>query len=69
MIGPLAKAIGGFIYVLVAIDNFTKCIEYKPVTTQSADRVVDFISDILYLFNFPNTIIIDLGSNFTSKTF
>ena len=69
MIGPLAKAIGGFTYVLVAIDNFTKCIEYKPVTTQSTNIVVDFIRDILYRFGFPNTIITDLGSNFTSETF
>ena len=39
------------------------------MTTQSADRVVDFICDILYRFSYPNTIIIDLGSNFTSETF
>ena len=39
MMGPLAKAPGGFTYVLVAIDKFTKWIEYKPVITQSADRV------------------------------
>ena len=39
------------------------------MTTQSADRVVDFICDILYQFGSPNTIITDLGSNFTSETF
>ena len=66
MIAPLAKAPGGFTYVLVAIDKFTKWIEYKPVMTQSASRVIDFICDILYRFGFPNTIITDLGLNFTS---
>ena len=30
---------------------------------------MDFICDILYRFSYPNTIIIDLGSNFTSETF
>ena len=30
---------------------------------------MDFICDILYRFSSPNTIIIDLGSNFTSETF
>jgi hypothetical protein len=55
--------------VLIAIDKFTKWIEYKPVTTQSADRVIDFICDILYRFGFTNTIIVDLGSNFTADTF
>ena len=55
--------------MLVSIDKFTKLIEYKSMTTQSVDRVIDFIYDILYRFGFPNTIITDLGSNFTSETF
>ena len=32
-------------------------------------RVVDFISDIIHRFDFPHTIITDLGSNFTSQSF
>ncbi|XP_025813177.1 uncharacterized protein LOC112890510 [Panicum hallii] len=56
MIGPLATAPGDFTHVLVAIDKFTKRIEYKPITKLCADRVVSF----------PNTIITDLGSNFHS---
>jgi hypothetical protein len=66
MIGPLKTALGGFTHVLVAIDKFTKWIEYKPITKLSADRVVSFICDILHRFgfSFPNTIITDLGSNF-----
>jgi hypothetical protein len=44
-------------------------IEYKPITKISADRVVSFICDILCGFGFPNTIIIDLGSNFHSHEF
>jgi hypothetical protein len=56
--------------VLVAIDKFTKWIEYKPIATLTGldrvqtDRVVTFICDILHRFGFPNTIITDLGSNF-----
>jgi hypothetical protein len=69
MIGPLATAPGGFTHVLVAIDKFTKLIEYKPTTTLSIDRVVSFIRDILHHFDFPNTIITDLGSNFYSHQF
>jgi ribonuclease HI len=61
MIGPFTMAPGGFTHVLVAIDNFTKWIEYKPITKLTVDRVVDFISDILHRFGFPNTIITDLG--------
>ena len=69
MIRPLTVALGGFNHVLVAVDEFTKWIEYKPIIKISADRVVDFISDIIHRFGFPHTIITDLGSNFTSQSF
>jgi hypothetical protein len=32
MIRPLTTTPGGFTHVLVAIDNFTNLIEYKPMT-------------------------------------
>ena len=55
--------------MLVAVDKFTKWIEYKPIVKISSDRAVDFISDIIHWFGFPYTIITDLGSNFTSQSF
>jgi hypothetical protein len=69
MIGPFIMAPGGFTHVLVAIDKFTKWIEYKPIAKLTPDRFVDFISDILHHFGFSNTIITDLGSNFTANQF
>jgi hypothetical protein len=69
MIGLLTTMLGGFTHVLVIIDNFMKCIEYKPITKLSADQVVSFICDILHQFSFPNTIITDPGSNFHSHEF
>jgi hypothetical protein len=69
MIGPFTTVPGGFTHILVAIDKFTKWIEYKPITKLTPDRVVDFISDILHRFGFPNTIIMDLDqiSHLTSS--
>ena len=69
MIGPLTVAPRGFNHVLVAVDKFTKWIEYKPIVKISSDRAVDFISDIIHRFGFPHTIITGLGSNFTSQSF
>jgi hypothetical protein len=60
---------GGFTHVSVVIDKFTKWIEYKPITKLSTDQVVSFICDILHRFGFPNTIIMNLGSNFHSHRF
>jgi transposase InsO family protein len=69
MIRPLTTTPGGFTHVLVAINKFTKWIEYKLIIKLSTDRVVSFICDILHRFGFPNTIITDLGSNFHSHEF
>jgi len=69
MIGPLTVAPGGFNHVLVAVDKFTKWIEYKPIVKISSDRAVDFIYDIIHRFGFPHTTITDLGSNFMSQSF
>jgi hypothetical protein len=33
MIGPFKKAQGGYTHVLVAIDKFTKWIEFKPIAS------------------------------------
>ena len=69
MIGPLPTAPGSFTHVLVSVDKFTKWIEVKTIKKISSDRAVEFISEKLHRFGFPNMIITDLGSNFTSQEF
>jgi transposase InsO family protein len=69
MIGPFKKAQGGYTHVLVAIDKFTKWIEYKPIASLTLAKAVEFIQDIIFRFGIPNNIITDLGSNFTSSEF
>jgi hypothetical protein len=44
-VGPLKKAKGGFKYIFIAIDKFTKWIEYKPLLKYSAAKVVEFIQE------------------------
>jgi transposase InsO family protein len=69
MIRPFKKAQKGYTHVLVAIDKFTKWIEYKPIASLSLAKAVEFIQDIIFRFGIPNSIITDLGSNFTSSEF
>jgi ribonuclease HI len=40
MIGPFKKAQGGYTQILVAIDKFTKWIEYKPIASFIAAKAV-----------------------------
>jgi hypothetical protein len=68
MIVPFTTAPGGFTHVLVAIDKFTKWIEYKRIAKLTPDRVVDFISDILHRFGsrIPSSRTWDQTSRLTS---
>jgi hypothetical protein len=69
MIGPLPTAPGGFNRVLVAIDKFTKWIEVKPVICPKADRVLNFLDELVHRYGLPHHIITDLGSNFNNHQF
>jgi hypothetical protein len=69
MIGPLPTALGLLNRVLVAIDKFTKWIEVKPVTCPKADRVLDFLNELVRCYELPHHIITDLGSNFNNHQF
>jgi transposase InsO family protein len=66
MIGPLPTAPGGFNRVLVAIDKFTKWIDVKPVACPKAERVLDFLDEIVHRHGLPHLIMTDLGSNFNN---
>jgi hypothetical protein len=68
-VGPLKKAKGGFEYIFVAVDKFTKWIECKPLVKYSATKAVKFIQDIMHCFGIPNRVITDLGFPFTSTEF
>jgi hypothetical protein len=55
--------------MLVAVDKFTKWVEAALVITQDSTAAINFIKSILFHFRVPHSIIIDNGTNFTSKDF
>jgi hypothetical protein len=69
-VGKLHKSWpAGHIYMLVAVDKFTKWVEAAPVTTQDSTAAINFIKSIVFRFGVPHNIITDNGTNFTSKEF
>ena len=60
---------GGYQYLFVAVDKFTKWVEVEPVRTITAQAAIKFIKGVVCRFGVPNRIIMDLGSQFTSGTF
>jgi hypothetical protein len=69
MIGSLPTAPGGFNRVLLAIDKFTMWIEFKTVTCPMADRVLNFLNELVHRYGLPHRIIRDLGSDFKNHQF
>jgi hypothetical protein len=53
----------------VAIDKFTKWIEVKLVTCPKADRVLDFLDELVHRYGLHHRIITGLGSNFNNHQF
>jgi hypothetical protein len=68
-VGPLKMAKGGFEYIFVAINKFTKWIKYKPLVKYNATKAANFIEDVMHRFGIPNCVIIDLGSPFKAIEF
>jgi hypothetical protein len=70
MVGKLHKSwLGGQVFMLVALDKFTKWVEAAPVTTQDSTTAINFIKSIVFHFGVSHSIITDNGTNFTSKEF
>ena len=69
MIGPFKPAHGNFKFVFVLIDKFSKWIEYVPLVKATSEKAVEFLNQIIHRFGVPNSIITDLGTQFTGTTF
>ena len=62
ILGPFPRAPGGYRYLYVAMDKFTKWAEVEAVHTIPAGSAVKFIKGIVSRFGVPNRIITDNGS-------
>jgi hypothetical protein len=68
-VGPFRTAPGGYRFIVVAVDKFTKWIEVRPVAKVTSEEAAKFMQDITHRFGVPNRIITGLGTAFTSSTF
>jgi hypothetical protein len=69
MIRPFKLALGGFRWVYIIIDKFSKWIEYKPLVKGTAKKAAELLDEVIHRFGLPNSIISDLGSTFTGYDF
>jgi transposase InsO family protein len=69
ILGPFPRAIGGYRYLFIAIDKFTKWPEATSVVNITQGATVAFLKSIVCRFEVPNRIITDNGTQFTSRIF
>jgi hypothetical protein len=53
IIDVLPRAPGGFMFLFVAIDTFTKWMEITPVVNITHEATVNFLQSIIYRFDVP----------------
>jgi hypothetical protein len=69
MIGPFKPAPSNFKFVFVLVDKISKWIEYMRLVKATSEKVVEFLNQVIHHFGIPNSIIMDLGTQFTDTTF
>jgi transposase InsO family protein len=69
ILGPFPKAVGGYRYLYVVIDKFTKWLEATPMVNITKASATAFLKSIVCRFGVPNQIITDNGTQFKSQYF
>jgi hypothetical protein len=69
ILGPIPRAIGGYCFLFVAIDKFTKWPEATPVVSITQGAAIAFLKSIVCRFGVPSRIITDNGTQFKSRLF
>ena len=69
MLGPFPRAVGGFEFLYIAVDKFTKWPEVEAVRKVTMQSAIKFFKGLVCRFGVPNRIITDNGTQFTSHAF
>jgi transposase InsO family protein len=67
--GILPWALGGFRFLFVAIDTFTKWMEAMPVVNITQDVAAKFLQSIIYRFGIPKWVLTNNGTQFKGAKF
>lgn len=68
-LGPFVKSARGNSYLLVLVDGFTKFCLLKPLRNLKSNLSIRSLEEIFSIFGYPNRLISDQGSSFTSREF
>jgi hypothetical protein len=63
-VGILPRAPGGFRYLFIRVDTFTKWMEVVPIVNITQDAAVKFLQSIIYRFDVSRRVLTDNGTQF-----
>jgi hypothetical protein len=63
-VGILPRAPGGFKFLFIVINTFTKWMEAMPVVNITQEAAVKFLQSIIYRFNVPRRVLTDNETQF-----
>jgi hypothetical protein len=69
IMGVLPRAAGGFRYLFIGVDTFTKWMEAVPAVNITQDVTVKFLWSIIYRFSMPKSVLTDNGTQFKGAKF
>ncbi|KAF9760552.1 Retrovirus-related Pol polyprotein from transposon, partial [Nosema granulosis] len=67
IVGPLPKNRDGYLYLLTAVDHFSKIADVRPLRTKDSIEVTNAIKDIIRTRGTPEIIISDNGREFSNQ--
>jgi hypothetical protein len=68
-VGILPRAPGGFRYLFIGVDTFTKWMEVVPIVNITQDAAVKFLQSIIYRFDVSRRVLTGNGTQFKGATF
>jgi hypothetical protein len=68
-VGILPRAPGGFKFLFIVINTFTKWMEAMPVVNITQEAAVKFLQSIIYRFNVPRRVLTDNETQFKGAKF
>jgi transposase InsO family protein len=68
-VGIFPRALGGFRYLFVGVDTFTKWMEAMPVVNITQEATVKFLQSIIYRFDVPRRVLTDNSTQFKGAKF
>jgi hypothetical protein len=68
-VGILPRAPGGFRYLFVGVDTFTKWMEVMPAVNITQEAAAKFLQSMIYRFGVPRRVLTDNVTQFKGAKF